>query len=113
PIPPVLIIPEAFDLIKNLVENNVKLYPMENNSTMLTAKEARAKTDEKVNGLLLALSLEEIKATVLKEAALGRSRIEWHFGENRKLGFEVKAKLEDLGYKVDLINNWKALEIEW
>src|SRR5690606_20537100 len=77
PIPPVMIVPEAFDLIKNLVENNVKLYPKEDSSTMITAKAARTKTEEKVDQLLIALSLTDIESSILKEAAKGGSSITW------------------------------------
>lgn len=80
---------------------------------MISAKEARAKTEEKSDQALVLATLTNIEKKILQGAEIGKSAIDWDLGDNHKLGFEVKNRLEDLGYKTELFNSWKSLRISW
>lgn len=80
---------------------------------MITAKEARAKTESDVNQALISAVLDNIETKIVLNAEVGNSTLDWTFGDNHKLGTAVKNRLEDLGYKTELFNSWKSLRISW
>lgn len=80
---------------------------------MLTAKEARAKTEETVSQTLVLAVLSNIETKILWNAEVGKSTLDWDFGDSHKLGLEVKTRLEDLGYKTEMFNRCRSLRISW
>lgn len=80
---------------------------------MITAKEARAKTEEKVSESLVLAVLNNIETKIVWNAEVGKSTLEWDFGNSDKLGIEIKRRLEALGYKTEMCNRYRTLRISW
>lgn len=80
---------------------------------MISAKEARAKTDSDADQSLVSAVLSNLETKILWNAEAGKSTLDWDFGDSHKLGTAVRERLRGLGYTTEMFNRGRSLRISW